>query len=247
MNTGLIMKQAHVRRLVATLALLLLTAVAPFAGIGASAQSSDALATRVRFVHASTGTGQVEVHINGGGVLEEFSYGDVSDWVDIDPGSVRVTITADRAGINYSLFDANYPAPAGNDYYVVITDALVVAGTFDTSAISADNGRVQVVHASADTPAVNMLIGGTDQTIAATYPKTSDPIELPAGSYDLDLQLQETGDSLATLPGFTVEAGTSYVLVVMGNPTSEDKPVEIMVLDDPATAPTASPVATPVS
>ena len=64
--------------------------------------------------------------------LDEFDYGEQSDWIDFQPGGARVTITADRAGFNYAVFDAVYPAPAGNDYYLVITDALVIGGVFDT-------------------------------------------------------------------------------------------------------------------
>jgi hypothetical protein len=231
----------------AALALLVLATISPIAG-SAAAQDADSLATRVQFVHGATDVGEVEVHINGQGELDEFGYGDVSDWIDIDPGSVRVTITADRAGFNYAIFDVVYPVPAGNDYYVVISDALILAGSFDTSPVADDSGRVQVTPASADTPAVNIVVSGTDISIPASYPKSSDSVELPAGSYDLDIQLAETGESLATVTGFTVTAGTSYQLVMVGDPTSDDKPIEIKVLETAtSTGGVATPVASPVS
>jgi hypothetical protein len=234
-------------RIMAALALLVLATISPIAG-SAAAQDADSLATRVQFVHGATDVGEVEVHINGQGELDEFGYGDVSDWIDIDPGSVRVTITADRAGFNYAIFDVVYPVPAGNDYYVVISDALILAGSFDTSPVADDSGRVQVTPASADTPAVNIVVSGTDISIPASYPKSSDSVELPAGSYDLDIQLAETGESLATVTGFTVTAGTSYQLVMVGDPTSDDKPIEIKVLETAtSTGGVATPVASPVS
>jgi hypothetical protein len=231
----------------AALALLVLATISPIAG-SAAAQDADSLATRVQFLHGATDVGEVEVHINGQGELDEFGYGDVSDWIDIDPGSVRVTITADRAGFNYAIFDVVYPVPAGNDYYVVISDALILAGSFDTSPVADDSGRVQVTPASADTPAVNIVVSGTDISIPAAYPKSSDSFELPAGSYDLDIQLAETGESLATVTGFTVTAGTSYQLVMVGDPTSDDKPLEVKVLETAtSTGGVATPVASPVS
>ncbi len=238
--------------LVAALALLLLAIFAPVAATGASAQDSDALATRVQFLHGATDIGEVEVHINGQGELEEFGYGDVSDWVDIEAGAVQVTITAERTGFNYILFDAVYPAPAGNDFYLVISDALILAGAFDTAALPADTGRVQFTQASVSTPAVNVVISGMDTPVSIAYPKTSEAMDIPAGSYDLDIQLAETGDSVAAVTGFTVEAGKSYELVIIGDPTSSDKPVEVKVLQTDTIAaseatPEATPVATPVS
>jgi hypothetical protein len=239
-------------RLVAALALLLLAIFAPVAATGASAQDVDALATRVQFLHGATDIGEVEVHVNGQGELEEFGYGDVSDWVDIDAGAVQITITAERTGFNYILFDAVYPVAAGNDFYLVISDALILGGAFDTAALPADTGRIQFTQASVNTPAVNVVVSGMDTPVSITYPKTSDAMDVPAGSYDFDIQLAETGDSVATVTGFTVEAGKSYELVVIGDPTSTDKPVEIKILETDAISssdatPVASPVATPVS
>jgi len=245
MKTAVMSHGQHSRLLLAAIALLILAAFAPMMTMSAGAQDADPLATRVQFLHAATDTGEVEVHINNSEELDEFGYGEQSDWIDIDPGTVRVSITVDRAGFNYLLFDANYPVPAGNDYYVVISDALVLAGTFDTSPVEAGNGRVQVTHASADTPEVNIMISGTDTTIPLAYPKSSEALELPAGTYDLEIQLAETGDSLATITGFTVAEGTSYQLVAIGDPTSEDKPFEVKVLEAGIVEGAATPVATP--
>jgi hypothetical protein len=69
--------------------------------------------TRVVVLPAATDLGKVEVHFNGDEALDEFKYGDLSDRIDLDPHTVQVWITRDRAGINYTVFNAVYPAPAG--------------------------------------------------------------------------------------------------------------------------------------
>ena len=236
-------------RIGAALALLLLATVMPVAD-SAIAQDADPFATRVQFLHAATDAKELEVHINNDEVLDEFGYGDVSDWIEVDPGTVRLTITADRAGFNYILFDGGYPVPAGNDYFVVITEASIVAGVFDQSAAPADTGRVQVTHASIASPALNIVVSGTDQTFTVSYSQTSEALDLPVGAYDLDFQLAETGESVGSLTGFTVAAGSSYQLVAIGDPTSSDQPFEVKVLETTASTggeatPAATPVATP--
>ena len=129
--------------------------------------------------------------------LDEFEYGDQSDWIDFEPGGARVTITADRAGFNYAVFDAVYPAPAGNDYYLVITDALVLGGVFDRSPIPDGGARVRIVQGSVALPAVNVDATGQNVSFATqlTYARSSEYEVVPAGTYDLEVTLADTGEA----------------------------------------------------
>ena len=211
-------------------ALLLVASLLP---LGATSASAQDITTRVQFHHAGTGTGMIEVRVNGEEVLDEFQYGDTSDWSEFDPGAVHITITADRAGFNYLLLDTVYPAPAGNDYYAVISDVLVLAGAFDRSEVPADASRVQVLQASVDTPAVNVVATGAEADLATglMYPQSSEAAELPAGTYDLEFTLADSGESVLTASGIVVEAGKSYQFVLVGTPGDEDRPLEVVVLE----------------
>src|SRR5689334_20537219 len=60
--------------------------------------------TRVRLLHASPALGKVEVDVNGKEELDEFTYSMVSDWIEVSPGTARITIHRDRAGINYIVY-----------------------------------------------------------------------------------------------------------------------------------------------
>jgi hypothetical protein len=224
-----------------------LTVAAGTLAKSASSVGAQDIQTRLQIVHAATEIGQVEVHINGDEVLDEFEYGDISDWMDLDPGTVRFTVTADRAGFNYVLLDVGYPVPAGNDYYVVITDALVLAGTFDTSDTMGDGSRVQITHASVDTPAVNVVASGENVDLATqlNYSKTSEGAVLPAGTYSMEVTLAESGESVLVQDGIVVETGQSYMAVLIGTPGDEDHPLQIVALSTDLSA--ASAVASPVS
>jgi len=215
-------------RFLAILALLVV-AVAPM--LHTSTASAQEIKTRVMFLHAGIDTGKVEVHVNDKEVADEFEYGDVTDWIDIDPGTSRVTITRDRAGFNYLIFDAVYPVPAGNDYYAVITDALVLTGQFDTATVPGDGSRVSFTHGSVDTPAVNVVASGDNASIATQlgYSRTSETAVLPAGDYTFEVSLSDTGDSVLTAD-VTIEAGKSYQLVLVGAPGDENHPLAIQVL-----------------
>jgi len=229
--------------------LLAVTALAGVFGIaGTQTVSAQNIQTRVMWLHAGVSTGKVEVHINNDEKLDEFSYGDVSDWIDIDPGSDRVTITADRAGINYAIFDAVYPVPAGNDYHAIITDVLVLANTVDRSQIPNGSARVRIVQASVDTPKVNVVATASNTTFASQlgYSQSSDYVIVPAGSFDIDINQADSGQKLLSQTGISLEANMVYDLVLMGEPGNGDKPLTLTSLAD-STVVGATPVATPTS
>lgn len=226
---------------------MVLLSVATPLGLSRAAAQDVTIQTRVKVLHAATNTGEVEVHFNGAQDLEEFGYGDQSDFIDIDPGAVRVTITADRIGFNYAIFDAQYPVAAGNDYLLVITDALILTGRFDNSSSAFEGSRVQFMHGSVDTPAVTVTVSGGALALATDlgYSQTSDTVAVPAGSYDVEVTLADTGEVLLTQSGVTIDENQAYVWVLMGDPTDSDFPLTITALQDDLVESAGS--ATPVS
>jgi hypothetical protein len=228
--------------------------VAPISLQSASAQDTT-IQTRVQFLHAGPNVDTVEIKLNGDTKVDEFSYGDTSDWIDVDPGSVEVQIEEDRRGINYNIFYAVYPVPAGNDYYIVISDQLILGSVVDRSPTADGSARVRVTQASIDVPAVNVIATGTDLNFASqlNYPRSSDYVSVPAGTYDLEVNIADSGQQLLAVPGVTFESNMVYDLVVMGDPSDTDQPVSLTTLTDTTAAgtgaatPVASPAATPTS
>lgn len=212
-------------------ALLVLMLATIFSMTAATASAQD-IQTSIQFLHAAADTTDVEVFINGDGVLDEFSYGDISDKMDVDPGTARITITLDRTGFNYVIFDSVYPVPAGNDYYVIITDALVIVGAFDTADLADGEALVSVVQGSVDLPAVNIAGTIDGDTVAGDlrYSQTSDPIVAPAGSVDFDVTLADSGESVLTQTGVELESGQSHLLVLIGVPDDTDHPLTFVTL-----------------
>jgi Domain of unknown function (DUF4397) len=224
-------------------ATMVATLLAPVAQQSAAAQDDLAIQTRVLIMHASPSLDKVEVHINYDEIVDEFTYGQMSDWTEFTPGAPRVTITADRAGFNYAIFDAVYPAPAGNDYYLVISEALVLAGAFDRSPVPDGGARVTVLQGSVALPPVNVTATGEDAAWATElgYGRTSEAAVVPAGTYDLEVTLADSGDVAVSTPGLVLEGNSSYVLVIMGQPNDTDHPLEVRALVDTTEERTATP------
>ena len=224
----------RVGMVVLLVATMVASVLGPVAVQSAAAQDDLAIQTRVQVLHADPGLDKVEVHINYDEVLDEFTYGQLSDWIDFQPGGARVTITADRAGFNYAVFDSVYPAPAGNDYYLIVTDPLVIGGVFDTNPIPDRGARVRIVQGSVALPAVTVTANEESQVLARQLPyaATSVYTVVPAGTYDFDVTLADSGEVALTVPGMVLEGDTTYDLVLMGQPGDEDHPLELRPLSD---------------
>jgi hypothetical protein len=246
-------RQFSVRGRVWFAVLMVVAIVALAAPVGlrpAAAQDDLTVQTRVQFLHAGTGVGKVEIRLNGDKKVDNFNYGDLSDLIDIDPGAVELQINEDRRGINYSIFYAVYPVAAGNDYYVVISDDLVLGSVVDRSPIADGAARVVVTQASVDLPAVNVVATGSDVKFATqlSFPRSSDATSVPAGTYDIEVTLADTGETALTMPGVVLEGNKVYELVIMGEVNDDDHPLTITSLvDDTSTRATGTPESTPTS
>ena len=64
------------------------------------------------------------------------------------------------------------------------------------------------------------------------YPRTSEYSVVPAGTYDLEVKLADSGETVLTAPGVNLSGDTVNELVIMGNLNDEDHPLEIKVLSD---------------
>ena len=64
---------------------------------------------------------------------------------------------------------------------------------------------------------------------------------MPAGTYDLEVTLADSGDVAISTPGLVLEGNSSYVLVIMGQPNDTDHPLEVRALVDTTEERTATP------
>lgn len=217
-------------------------------GLPAPAQAQSKFPGRFRVLHAAPDLGKIEVLFNFNKQLDEFEYGQASDWVDVDPGLVRITIQRDRLFINDVVFDLVLPVIADERYELIISDPLVIPAPVDRAPLPIDMARARAIHASIDTPVVDLAMKGGDVVLPAMgYGQLSMPFEAPAGMYDLELRVHETGDILADMPHVPLGAGMVSDLVIHGKPGDTNAPLTVSVLTDPVRVlpASATPGATP--
>jgi hypothetical protein len=187
----------------------------------------------IRVLHAAPDLGKVEVAFNDEEVLDEFDYGQASGWIGLDPGLVRVTIRRDRLFINDVVFDSPFAVVADERVNLIISDPLLLPAPVDRAPLPEGFARVRVLHASIDTPQVDVILETGNVAIAAlAYGQQSLPVEISVGSYDIEFRAHETGDLLVEAVGSVLEPGTVYDMVVHGIPGDAETPLTVTMLTD---------------
>lgn len=97
--------------------------------------------------------------------------------------------------------------------------ALVAALSFaPRGASAADSGRVRVMHASPDTPAVDIFVDGAKAVTALAFPNNTPYVTLPAGAHNVKVFVSPSNGSGAPAleANLEVGAGKDYTVLAVG-------------------------------
>jgi hypothetical protein len=192
------------------------------------APASAADSAMVRVLHASPDAPAVDVYLDDTkvGALTNVPFGTISGYLAVPAGdhNVKVYATGTTTG---PVIDANVTLVSGQKYTIAATGAVasIAAQVLeDDPSPSAATSQLRVVHFSADAPAVDVAVDGTAAADAVvknlTYPNATAYLDLPGGSYDLEIRLAGTTTVALDLDPVTTENGTSYSAFAIGSAAS---------------------------
>lgn len=209
---------ARIARLAIAVVLLL-----SFAGVASAADTAN-----VRVLHASPDAPAVDVYLDDTKVsaLTNVPFGAISGYLPIPAGAhnVKVYATGDTTS---PVIDADVTVVAGKRYTIAATGAVasITAQVIeDVPAATCSNARVRVIHFSADAPAVDVAVAGSAPAEAVVknlaYPTATGYLDLPGGTYDLEVRLAGTTTVALPLPDVTVADCRAYSVFAVGSAAS---------------------------
>ena len=206
---------------------------------------ADTEMANVRVAHLSPDAPNVDVSVDGEAVLEDVAYRDVSDYLQLAPGSYDVQIT--EAGNQETvLYEDTLQVEAANYTVAAIGEAaeenqpLSVEVFEDDLTDPGENARIRGIHAAPDAPAVDIVGADSGDPLFEDLAfGESQTAEAPPGTYTFDVVPagEEDADPVASFDA-TVEAGTVYSAFAVGYLEPDDAPADeefgIEIVEDSA-------------
>ncbi|PDV98881.1 cell wall anchor [Candidatus Chloroploca asiatica] len=170
---------------------------------------------QVRVIHASPDAPAVDVFVDGDRVLSNVPFFTASDYLSLPAGTYRIQVSPTGQPASAAVIDANATVSAGQAYTIAATG--LVASIQPTiivdnlAAPASGNAKVRVYHFSPDAPAVDIKLASGDTLVSGlAFPNATDYLEVPAGTYDLQVTPAGASAVVIDLPGTTLQAGQIY-------------------------------------
>lgn len=159
-------------------------------GRDSSEAPSDDMGAAVSVAHFSPDAPNVDVYVDDERVLADVAYGTVSEYLELQPGTYTVTITA--AGDPGTVaFEG--PVELDRAFYTIAAIGELGAQTFeplvlvDVEEAPAGASLVRLVHASPDAPAVDVFADDAPLFQNASFGENTEYVEVQPGTYTLDV------------------------------------------------------------
>jgi hypothetical protein len=203
----------------------------------------------VVILHASEDAPKVDVKVNDDTVLEGVDFTQGSGLLVLDsgintivvdgilPGNERATVIGP---VDLDLVeDTRHVIIAANS--VAQIEAIVV--TAPEKEIDSEHVRVQVVHATAAAPEVDVYVTAPDAEINASSPLGTfgykgnlGPVEVPSGDYQIRVTPKDTKDVVFDSGSVPLAGGSDLVIAAVPNTKGGDAPIQLVVLDGTSSA-----------
>lgn len=172
--------------------------------------------TAVRVAHFSPDAPNVDVLVDGQQVISDLAYDELTPYLEIEPGTYTVTITA-AGDPDAVVFEDDLWL--GRAYYTIAAIGELEAETFQPLVLrDAGSALVRLAHAAPDAPAVDVYFNRSEYPFIedVSFGEATNYLALPAASYTLDVR--PAGDPDTTVATFDVELekGVAYSAYAIG-------------------------------
>ena len=235
--------QNHIVR-IPVLVLAISLALVAFGGAAARVTAQAATTTgQIRFVHALPGGPAVDILVDGTLAAHALDYGAATRYLNVPLGDHAISVqqsTTDNSG--KVLLSTKASLTAANPALLVVVEGTLdtpEAGVFpqDLSPLAAGKTRLTAVHAIKDAPAIDVLRpDGSPLIEGLKYGDAFGGFDTTAGAPGLAI-VASGGDikgALIQIDSVSLNAGTQYVLVMLGTVSGSVKPSYLLL-----SAPTA--------
>ncbi|MFG6115529.1 DUF4397 domain-containing protein [Halobacillus sp. MO56] len=186
----------------------------------------------VRVLHASPNAPAVDVYANGQRILQNVSFKQTSDYLNVPAGQYQIEIYP--AGQTTQPVLTQMVETEPNNMYTVAAantvDNLRLIPVVDSESMAPRKAKVRFWHLSPNAPAVDIAVKGGDVLFRnVSFGRATRYIQLPPTTVDLEVRVAGTDNVALTIPGVTLNPNQVYTAVAVGL-AGEQPPLEAIFL-----------------
>jgi hypothetical protein len=212
-------------------------AVSPvvLASVGGNAAAS-ATTAKVRVLHSAPDVPAVTVYVDGAPAIASLAPLETTGYLDLPAGPHTVSVALAGKPESEAVLRQTVTVEAGKRYTGFATGLLAkgtvkLGVTEDVTRAPFTRSSLRVWHNSPDAPAVDVIVNGQTALSNVPYETRSPYIPLPAGSYDVRINV--AGTTTTVFEGSVALArGQSYTAVALGSVAGNGAPFGVKVLED---------------
>jgi hypothetical protein len=203
-----------------------------FAGLAPNALA----AAKVRVLHSAPDVPAVTVYVNGQAAIQSLAPLESTDYLELPAGTYKVAVALAGQPESAAVLRTDLAVEDGKRYTAYAT-GLLATSTVKLGALEDvvrapfNRSSVRIWHNSPDAPAVDVLVNGQTVLTNVPYGVTSQYLPLPAGTYDVRVNVAGTTTTVFSSP-ITLARGESYTAVAMGSVMGTGAPFGVQVLRD---------------
>lgn len=179
----------------------------------------------LRFLHASPNAPAVDIYVNGTKTVPRLGRGRITPYLELSPGSYSYAVRPAGAPVRTAnvLLAGRVQVVKDRVATVAVTnragnrDRVRVTVFPDTGVRPFGVAKLRVAHLAFDAPAVDVVARGGKKVVSNLRVNRVTPyLNLPAGTYTLDVRPVGTKVNVLTLRNVRVEAGKVYTAWAVG-------------------------------
>ena len=204
------------------------------------------LTSDLRIIHGVPDAPTVNIYAGAAVLagLENVDYQVSSGWITVDEGTYAVRVEANVPGGTADVITASLTLE-GEKSYNVLAVGSTIDGTIeplvvstDRSSITAGNVRVQIVHAAAAAPMVDIYVTAPDADIeseqplaTASFKDSTGQVEVAGGDYQIRITPAGSKTVVFDSGTITLPADADLLVVATQNTGTGSSPVTLLVAD----------------
>ncbi|WP_285163310.1 DUF4397 domain-containing protein [Shewanella goraebulensis] len=209
----------------------------------AAVETPDITYGEIRVIHAGSDAPMVNVTADGASLLTDVDYAMSSGLLEVATATYAIGVDAKLPdGTTLTVLEADLAVAEDMEYTAValgnVSDETLMLKLIanEESDITADNARVQVLHATPNVGLVDIYVTAPmadismmEPTLSANYMDNSDQLEVPTSDYQI--RITPTDDKTVVFDSGTVNlaAGMDYFISAIPNEWSGESPVALLV------------------